>query len=166
MRLTLEGIPASKPGVFWEIEDEVSPLGRGLTKYQFLMPAAALVRADVVRAQIRRSMARAFEQVDALIWPTTPAPAPLIEDPTVELPSGRYPADFANVRLGGVANLTGVPAISVPVGLTAEGLPAGLQMLAPWREDERLLDLAELLEQATERRHVEAVPPVAQQAAA
>jgi Asp-tRNA(Asn)/Glu-tRNA(Gln) amidotransferase A subunit family amidase len=115
-----------------------------------------------VRAQLRRSVARAFERVDVLAWPATPAPAPPIESPQVELPSGVQPADFANTRLGGMANLTGVPAASVPVGLTSGNLPAGLQLLAPWRQDERLLDLAELLEQQTGRRHVEAAPPLAE----
>jgi Asp-tRNA(Asn)/Glu-tRNA(Gln) amidotransferase A subunit family amidase len=95
-----------------------------------------------------------------------PAPPPPIEDPRIDLPSGHVPADFGNVRQGGIANLAGVPAISVPCGLTADRLPIALQLLAPWGEDERLLDLAELLEQATDRRHVEAVPPVAEAAPA
>jgi len=131
-----------------------------------LLSADAVVRADRVRAQIRRSLAAAFSQVDVVAWPATPAPSPPISDPVVELPSGRHPADFANVRLGGLGNLAGVPAASVPCGLTAGRLPIGLQLLAPWREEERLLDLAELLERATDRRFVDAAPPVAQPAAA
>jgi aspartyl-tRNA(Asn)/glutamyl-tRNA(Gln) amidotransferase subunit A len=127
-----------------------------------MIPAAALVRADRVWAQLRRSLARAFEDVDVLAWPTVPAPPPPIEEPAVDLPSGRVPADFANVRQGGIANLAGIPGISVPCGLTANRLPIALQLLAPWGEDERLLDVAELLEQATDRRHVDAVPPVAE----
>jgi Asp-tRNA(Asn)/Glu-tRNA(Gln) amidotransferase A subunit family amidase len=95
-------------------------------------------------------------------WPTVPAPPPPITDPAVDLPSGRVPADYANVRQGGIGNLAGVPAISVPCGLTAERLPIALQLLAPWGEDELLLDVAELLEQATGRRHVDAIPPVAE----
>ena len=166
IRLTIEGLPAAKPELVREIEPQLSPLIRGLTKYQLLLPAAALVKADTVRAQIRRSLAEAFAAVDVLAWPTTPAPAPPISDPAVDLPSGRYPADFANVRLGGIGNLAGVPAVSVPCGLTGHRLPIGLQLLAPWREDERLLDVAELLEQATDRRFVDAEPPVAQTAAA
>jgi Asp-tRNA(Asn)/Glu-tRNA(Gln) amidotransferase A subunit family amidase len=166
IRLTVEGIPSAKPELVREIEPHLSPVGRGLTKYQLLLPAAALAKADRVRAQIRRSLAQSFEQVDILAWPATPAPAPPISEPYVDLPSGRYPADLANVPLGGVANLAGVPAISVPCGLTSRRLPVGLQFLAPWREDERLLDVAELLEQATDRQHVDATPPVAQPAAA
>jgi aspartyl-tRNA(Asn)/glutamyl-tRNA(Gln) amidotransferase subunit A len=164
--LSLEGLPAAKPELEAEITPHLSPLIRALGKYQLLVPSAALLKANRVRAQIRRSLAAAFHEVDVLAWPSTPAPAPLIEDPTVRLPSGHYPADFANVRLGGVANLAGVPAASVPCGFTENGLPIGLQLLAPWQEDARLLDLAALLEEATERRYVEAVPPLALETAA
>jgi Asp-tRNA(Asn)/Glu-tRNA(Gln) amidotransferase A subunit family amidase len=166
IQLPLEGTPSARPEILAEIRDQVSPIGRALGKYQLLMPAAAAARVARVRAALRRSVARAFERVDVLAWPATPAPAPQIENPTVMLPSGPQPADFANTRLGGIANLTGVPATSLPVGLTSEGLPAGLSMLAPWKEDERLLDLAELLEQQTGRRHVDAAPPLATEAVA
>ena len=81
-------------------------------------------------------------------------------------PSGSYPADFANVRLGGIANLTGVPAASLPCGFTASCLPIGIQVLTPWGADARALDVAELLERLTERRFVDAAPPLAQRAVA
>ncbi len=162
IRLALEGMPSIKPERVAEVTAHLSPVGRALSKYNLLLPAAALVRADRARAQLRRSLARAFERVDVLAWPTVPAPPPPIEDPAVELPSGRVPADYANVRQGGIGNLAGVPGISVPCGLTSERLPIALQLLAPWSEDERLLDVAELLEQVTDRRHVDAIPPVAE----
>jgi aspartyl-tRNA(Asn)/glutamyl-tRNA(Gln) amidotransferase subunit A len=163
--LTLEGFPATKPEAAAEIEPHLSPLIRGLTKYQLLVPGVAQLKAERVRTQIRRSLADAFDHVDVLAWPSLPATAPPIEEPTVQLPSGAYPADYANVRLGGIANLAGTPAVSLPCGWTETGLPIGLQLLAPWEEDARLLDLAELLEQATDRRYVDAVPPVATKAA-
>ena len=65
------------------------------------------------------------------------------------------------MRGAGLANLTGVPAISVPVGLSADGLPIGLQLQAAWGRDELLLDAAEALERANGRRWVEALPPLA-----
>jgi aspartyl-tRNA(Asn)/glutamyl-tRNA(Gln) amidotransferase subunit A len=162
LRLTLEGGPYEKPEIWEEIQSQVSPVGRALAKYRMLLPAEALVRADLVRAQLRRSLAAAFEEVDVLAWPMTPAPAPPIENTTVELPSGPVPADYANVRSGGIGNLAGVPALSAPCGFTRDQLPVGLHLVAHWRENERLLDVAELLEQATERRFVDAVPPLAQ----
>jgi Asp-tRNA(Asn)/Glu-tRNA(Gln) amidotransferase A subunit family amidase len=72
------------------------------------------------------------------------------------------PADYANVRMGGIANLTGAPALSAPCGVTQAGLPVGLHLITHWRDPERLLDVAALLEQATDHRHVEAAPPLAQ----
>jgi Asp-tRNA(Asn)/Glu-tRNA(Gln) amidotransferase A subunit family amidase len=166
MRLGIEGQPAAKQELARELEPRISPVARAFEKYRMLMPAAALEKADRVRAQLRRSLARAFAGVDVIAAPATPAPPPPIDDPSVDLPSGRVPADYANVRQGGFANLAGTPAASVPCGLTPAGLPVGLQLVAPWREDERLLDVAELLEQATDRRHVEALPPVAGAASA
>lgn len=164
--LTMEGLPEMKAEVVAEIEPHLSPLVRALGKYQLLTPGAAIVKAERARTQIRRSIHRAFDDVDVMAWPAVPAPAPLIEDPTVQLPSGQFPADYANVRLGGIANLAGAPAISVPCGFSSARLPIGLQLLAPWGEDARLLDLASLLEEATGRRFVDAAPPLAEKTAA
>jgi Asp-tRNA(Asn)/Glu-tRNA(Gln) amidotransferase A subunit family amidase len=87
-----------------------------------------------------------------------------LESPLVELPSGVLTADQANVRGGALANLTGIPAVSVPVGLGAGRLPIGLQLQAAWQRDELLLDAAEALERANGRRWVEARAPLAQEA--
>jgi Asp-tRNA(Asn)/Glu-tRNA(Gln) amidotransferase A subunit family amidase len=110
----------------------------------------------------RRRLASLFDQVDVLAWPTVPAVAPPLEAPLVELPSGTLTADQANVRGGAIANLTGAPAISVPVGLSgAQQLPIGLQLMGPWGRDELLLDAAEALERANGRRWVESLAPLA-----
>jgi aspartyl-tRNA(Asn)/glutamyl-tRNA(Gln) amidotransferase subunit A len=123
---------------------ELDPISRGLSQFSLLTPAVRMVRADRVRAHLRRETARAFERVDLLAWPSSPAPPPLVDVPMVELPSGPAPADPPNLRQATLANLTGVPGISVPVG-EASGLPVGLQLLAPWGEEARLLDAAQLL---------------------
>jgi aspartyl-tRNA(Asn)/glutamyl-tRNA(Gln) amidotransferase subunit A len=162
LRLLLEDAAAIPPQAARDHEPDLSPVGRALTKYRSLIPAEALVRADAVRAILRRSLVDAATHAEVLAWPTVAAPAPAIEDTTVQLPSGPVPADYANVRMGGIANLTGAPALSAPVGLTRAGLPAGLHLMTQWRDPERLLDVAELLEQVTDRRHVDAVPPMAQ----
>ena len=117
-------------------------------------------QAARIRSLLRRELTSAFEQCDVLAWPTVPAPAPPIENPTVELPSGRAPADPGNLRQTGFGNLTGIPGISVPVGLHSSGLPMALQLQAPWGEEARLFDAAEHLEEATGREFVDAMPPV------
>jgi Asp-tRNA(Asn)/Glu-tRNA(Gln) amidotransferase A subunit family amidase len=166
LRLGLEASPYAKPEIYAEIEQEVSPVGRALSKYLMLAPAVAMARTELVRAQVRRSLVRAFAEVDVLAWPMTPAPPPPIESPVVELPSGMHPADYANVHHGGIANLAGVPAMSAPCGFTRDRLPVGLHLVAHWRENEQLLDVAELLEQETDRAFVDAAPPLAQKTAA
>ena len=106
-------------------------------------------------------LADLFEGVDVIAWPTIPAPAPPLDAPLVELPSGTNTADQANVRGAALANLTGIPSISMPVGLSGEGLPLALQLQAAWGRDELLLDAAEALERANGRRWVESLPPMA-----
>jgi aspartyl-tRNA(Asn)/glutamyl-tRNA(Gln) amidotransferase subunit A len=142
------------------LDPELSPLGRGLLKYRILLPAAATLKAGQVRTLARRTLASVFADVDVIAWPTVPAVAPPLDAPLVELPSGTLTADQANVRGGALANLTGIPAISVPVG-SSEGLPVALQLQAAWGRDELLLDAAEALERANGRRWVAAVPPLA-----
>src|SRR3954453_17185628 len=138
--------------------EDVSIIARALLRYRMLIPAVAISKAQQVRTLGRRSLDELFERVDVLAWPTVAAPAPRLDDTSVELPSAVYPADYVNPRQGGIANLAGVPGISVPVGLSPEGLPVALQLIAAWGRDELLLDAAEALERATERRWVDAAP--------
>lgn len=146
------------------IDPGLSPVNRGFLKYRMLLPAAASVKAYRVRTLMRHRVAAAFEEVDLIAWPTVPAVAPPLEAPLVELPSGTLSADQANVRGAGLANLTGIPSVSVPAGLGGDGLPIGLQLQAAWGRDELLLDAAEALERANGRRWVELLPPAAAQA--
>lgn len=162
LRLTLEGLP----GISADELADADPLTRGLVKYELLLSADLLIRADRVRTMLRRGVAAAFADCDLLVWPTLAAPAPRIDAPVVELPSGTTVPDAVNVRQAGIANLTGQPGISVPVGVHSSGLPIGLQLLAPWGAEELLLDAAEHVEQATGRQWVDALPPTASQQAA
>jgi aspartyl-tRNA(Asn)/glutamyl-tRNA(Gln) amidotransferase subunit A len=158
-----EGLADLSPSSLRNLDPELSPIARGMLKYRMLLPAAGTMKARAVRTLMRRRLATLFEQVDVVAWPTVPAVAPPLEAPLVELPSGTLTADQANVRGAGLANLTGIPAVSVPVGFD-EGLPIGLQLQAAWGGDELLLDAAEALERANGRRWVESLPPLARQA--
>jgi aspartyl-tRNA(Asn)/glutamyl-tRNA(Gln) amidotransferase subunit A len=158
-----ESLGNISPGRLAKLDPELSPIARGFVKYRMLLPAAASVKAQRVRTLMRHRLLAAFAEVDVIAWPTVPAVAPPLEAPLVELPSGTLTADQANVRGAGLANLTGIPAVSIPVGLS-EGLPIGLQLQAAWGGDELLLDAAEALERANDRRWVESLPPLARQA--
>ena len=155
--LTVQSLPMVRP----EDLAEADPVLRALTKFELTMTPVIVHQAARVRSLLRRSVAEAFTQCDMLAWPTVPAPAPPIENPTVELPSGRAPADSGNLRQAGIGNMTGMPGISVPVGLHSSGLPMALQLQGPWGEEARLFDAAEHLEEATAREFVEGTPPTA-----
>jgi Asp-tRNA(Asn)/Glu-tRNA(Gln) amidotransferase A subunit family amidase len=161
---TTEALGAITPGMLNSIGDELSAVNRGLLKYRMLLPAAAVSRAEVVRSMLRHSLAKVFEEVDVLAWPTVPAVAPPLDAPVVDLPSGQHSADEVNPRGGGLANLTGIPAVSLPVGFGEGGLPIGLELKAAWGNDALLLDAAEALERATDRRWVDSAPPLAREA--
>lgn len=139
------------------LSPQLGVLNRGVLKLRAIVPATLTARAFAARARIRRGLATLFDGVDVLAWPTVPAVAPPLENPTVELPSGPSSADAANARQAVLANLTGIPGVSVPVGLDG-GLPIGLQLLGPWGSDAMLLDTAEVLEQTTDREFVELRP--------
>jgi Asp-tRNA(Asn)/Glu-tRNA(Gln) amidotransferase A subunit family amidase len=139
------------------LPEELGVLNRGVLKLRGLIPGSLTARAFVARAQARRNLAELFDRIDLLAWPTVPAVAPPLTDPMIELPSGPASADAGNARQGVIANLTGVPGVSVPVGLDG-GLPVGLQLLGAWGRDALLLDAAEALERATEREFVELRP--------
>ena len=139
------------------LPEALSVLNRGTLKLRGLIPGSLTARAFLARAQARRNLARLFQQIDLLVWPTVPAVAPPLTDPIIELPSGVTSADAGNARQGVIANLTGIPGVSVPVGLDG-GLPVALQLLGAWGKDALLLDAAEALERATDREFVELRP--------
>ncbi len=87
-------------------------------------------------------------EVDALVTPTTPIAAPLIGEETISIAGKDHPTRALLLRLNRPANLGGLPAISVPCGLTPSGLPAGLQFLAALNAESLLLDIASRFEQS------------------
>jgi aspartyl-tRNA(Asn)/glutamyl-tRNA(Gln) amidotransferase subunit A len=100
-------------------------------------------KAQLVRALIADDFRRAFGSgVDLLLTPTTPTPAFRAGEKT-EDPVAMYLADIFVCAV----NLAGLPALSLPAG-RSEGLPVGVQLIAPYFEDERLLAAAAALEAA------------------
>lgn len=96
----------------------------------------------------RRRAHEIFADVDLLITPTTPIPAPRIADLKKD-PAALRPAELTLLRNTRPFNVWGLPAISVPCGLTKAGLPIGLQIAGPqWWEDV-VLRLGHAYERAT-----------------
>ena len=104
--------------------------------------------AQKVRTLVQRDFAAAFANADVFVSPTAPTTAFKLGEKTGD-PLSMYLNDIATIP----ANLAGIPGISVPVGLAAEdGLPVGIQFLAPAREDARLYGVAAALEALLEQK--------------
>jgi aspartyl-tRNA(Asn)/glutamyl-tRNA(Gln) amidotransferase subunit A len=104
---------------------------------------AYYLKAQKVRSLIARDFTQAFEQVDAIVTPTSPVPAFRLGERTAD-PLQMYLADIYTVT----GSLAGVPGISIPCGKTAEGLPVGLQVFGPHFGEARLLQIAGAFERA------------------
>jgi aspartyl-tRNA(Asn)/glutamyl-tRNA(Gln) amidotransferase subunit A len=99
--------------------------------------------------QIRTEIHKVFEEVDVLVTATTPVPAPAIYE-LKQNPDLLRPQELLLLRNTRPVNVWGLPAISVPCGFTAAGLPIGLQIIGPHWGEERVLQLAYAYEQATD----------------
>src|SRR5262249_45678913 len=111
--------------------------------------AAARRRVDLVRREIKKT----FAVVDLLITPTMKTPPGLIaatgNAPPPPPPSGTAPPNAGGLNTAGAFDVYGLPAITVPCGFTAAGLPIGLQIAgAPFAES-TVVALAHAYEQAT-----------------
>jgi aspartyl-tRNA(Asn)/glutamyl-tRNA(Gln) amidotransferase subunit A len=104
--------------------------------------------AQKVRTLIQRDFAAAFGQADVLVSPTSPTTAFRLGD-KLDNPLAMYLQDVATIP----ANLAGIPGMSLPCGLAPEdGLPTGLQLLAPAQADDRLYRVGAAVEAALAAR--------------
>ncbi|ETW96378.1 MAG: hypothetical protein ETSY1_26820 [Candidatus Entotheonella factor] len=133
-----------------EFEDRIDPSLKITIEAGADWTASDLQRAQAQRSALFQQLQRGFESYDFLVSPTLSAPPlPVDQDPhgpvTIagqSIPRIRgawYPYTYP-------LNLTGHPALSLPCGLTAAGLPIGLQFIGPWHSESHLLDVAERLE--------------------
>ena len=122
-------------------------IGRGWT-------GVDLLTAQDRRTTLFRAVQALFAEVDVIATPTMIAPPPLLSNG----------GSIATEAFGEWAaplypfNMTGHPAISVPAGFSAEGLPVGVQLVGRWHAEAMLLDLAETLETALALPQMPALP--------
>jgi aspartyl-tRNA(Asn)/glutamyl-tRNA(Gln) amidotransferase subunit A len=100
------------------------------------------------RGQLERELAAVYEDIDVLLTPTTAVVAFAAEGPMPSRINGEKVHPAMNVPFTMLGNLCWNPAISVPAGLSADGLPIGLQIMGRRHADEVVLRLARLFEQA------------------
>jgi amidase len=109
------------------------------------------VLADGARARLRAQWRELFGTFDAVICPVMPTPA-YPHDHSPEQETRRINIDGKDylypdqLAWPGIATLPGLPATAIPIGLSPEGLPVGVQIVGPWLEDRTPLKLAELIE--------------------
>jgi aspartyl-tRNA(Asn)/glutamyl-tRNA(Gln) amidotransferase subunit A len=108
---------------------------------------AYYLKALKVRRRIADDFTAAFGQVDALLTPTAPSAAFGLGDNTAD-PIAMYLNDIFTVTV----NLAGLPGLSVPCGLDAQGLPLGLQLIGRHEDEATLFQLGAVLEKAADFR--------------
>ncbi len=124
---------------------------RGHLELGHKLLAVDYLRGLPKRREIAEDFLAAFEKVDVILAPTSPISAPRIGERTVPAAGEAQSVVRAELlRLTRPANQTGFPAMSIPCGFTREGLPVGLQLMAPRWGEARLLAIALAYEEATE----------------
>jgi amidase len=123
------------PEIIWNIEKGLNQSGKDVAV------------ADRVRSQIFRSVSRFFDDYDILACPTVAvAPFPVSERFPTSIDGQELESYIDWMYLTFVLTLTGCPVISVPVGLTSDGRPVGLQLMGRPRGDHGVLAAAQLIE--------------------
>ncbi|MDP6793607.1 MAG: amidase, partial [Anaerolineales bacterium] len=103
------------------------------------------LRAQKVRTLVKQDFDSAFEKVDVIAGPTTPTTAFRLGEKTDD-PLQMYLSDVLTLS----CNLAGIPGVSVPCGMDGNGLPIGLQLVGPAFEEQLLLQIAHIFQQATD----------------
>lgn len=109
---------------------------------------AYYLRAQKVRTLIQRDFLNAYENVDVILTPTAPSGS-FARDEKPTDPVQMYLNDIFTVP----ASMAGVPALSVPAGLDAHGVPLGLQLIGKFFDEETLLAAGHVIEQAASFNH-------------
>jgi aspartyl-tRNA(Asn)/glutamyl-tRNA(Gln) amidotransferase subunit A len=150
-RITLRAPLAARMARYTEIERaKMDPSLVAAIAESENLDSPALQNAPLQRTALYHQVEALFDSADLLVTPTLGAPPPLVAHKANEpiTINGQvagplranwynYPAPF---------NLTGHPAISIPCGMTPSGLPIGIQIVAPWHHDQKLIDVAAALE--------------------
>ncbi|MNZ60095.1 Glutamyl-tRNA(Gln) amidotransferase subunit A [compost metagenome] len=105
---------------------------------------AYYLKAQRIRRLIKNDFVAAFNEVDVILGPTTPNPAWKIGEKSGD-PVAQYLEDIYTIT----ANLAGIPGLSMPAGFV-DGLPVGVQLLAPYFQEGRLLNVAHQYQLATD----------------
>ena len=135
-------------GMWPAVADDLTLYSRQVLEQTEGYPVSKAAEVHRLRQELQDDVWRLFEEVDVVLCPTTAVPAFPAEGPPTSTIAGRELSPIYSTPFTMLANLTGNPAISVPAGLTSDGLPIGLQIIGRRHADEVVLRLARILEQA------------------
>lgn len=129
--------------------DDYGAVFRSLLEHGHNCNALDVSRAYTARGRVRQVLRRAFRDMDLLLCPSAPGPAPTLAEfpPQMELPAE---AVGSIVMYQAPFNFSGSPTISVPMGFASSGLPLSLQLIARHCEESLLIQAASAYEQATD----------------
>jgi aspartyl-tRNA(Asn)/glutamyl-tRNA(Gln) amidotransferase subunit A len=127
-------------------DEDVTPVSRAGFESIQRMTSDEVLRAQQRRWELLRAIADVFDEVDLILTPTTATTAFKAEGPP--------PMEIAGQRVGGMGsvpytapfNISGMPAVSIPVGTSVDGLPVALQVVARRHEEELVLACGALAE--------------------
>jgi aspartyl-tRNA(Asn)/glutamyl-tRNA(Gln) amidotransferase subunit A len=111
-----------------------------------LIPATDYINAQRVRTQFRAEFDKLWKEVDCFFAPTTPNTAPRVGENSLRLGGQEEDTRLAATRLVRGINAVGLPALSIPCGLSGRGLPIGLQIVGPPFEEAAILKAGAALE--------------------
>ena len=141
------------PTTFEEIYESLKPELREAWGHRVLPGGGGAISAEayqallsVNRPEIQRRLDKVFRESEAILLPTTPTTAPLIEQQASFPIAGRPVSSLALANHTVSASSVGLPGISLPMGLSRGGLPMGLELDAPLHSDRALLSLARRIE--------------------
>lgn len=129
-------------GRIWEM---TAPEDRWRMHSDLAIPATSYINALRLRGRIQRALDGVLARYDAIVAPTLSTVAGPIDQPFAAWSKG-----FSSTSIGGAGNVAGVPAVSIPNGFGADGLPTGLQLVGRAFEENRILTIAAELQRRTD----------------
>jgi aspartyl-tRNA(Asn)/glutamyl-tRNA(Gln) amidotransferase subunit A len=156
--ITAESMAYHEPYLKTRASDYGADVRARLLTGQFVL-ATQYLKAQRARQALRADVDGVLRQVDALLTPTTPIAAPRVEEREATVEGTTDDVRAWLTRCTRPFNLTGHPALSVPCGLTAGGLPIGLQLVGRYFDEATLLRLGRAYERVSPLR--ESRPPLA-----
>ena len=113
-----------------------------------LIAAADYINAQRLRRQLRNEFAKLWAEVDCVVGPSTPNTAPKIGETTIQLGGRDEDVRLATTRLARGVNALGFPSLSMPCGISSNGLPIGMQIIGAAFDEAGILRIGAALEDA------------------